>query len=74
MHKRITDTSLLDGQAMVTTFTSIQFVTEINGKTVILYTNKLLGAADNVRPWAIQCIPETPGESILMKTVYLGQP
>ena len=62
--KRITEKSLLDGAAMVTTFCSIQFVTEVGLNTIILYTNRLLGAADQVRPWHINVVPESPGELI----------
>ena len=64
--KRITGKSLLDGAAMVTTFCSIQFVTEVGLNTIILYTNHLLGASDNVRPWFINVVPESPGEFIDM--------
>ena len=64
--KRITRKSLLDGAAMVTTFCSIQFVTEVGLNTIILYTNHLLGASDNVRPWFINVVPESPGEFIDM--------
>ena len=51
---------------MVTTFCSIQFVTEVGLNTIILYTNRLLGASDNVRPWHINVVVESPGESRLI--------
>ena len=49
MHKRMTESSLLDGSCIITTFVSIQFVTEVNGKTFVLHTNPLLGASDTIR-------------------------
>ena len=64
--------SLLDGAAMVTTFCSIQFVTEVDNQTIILYTNRLLGAADNIRPWHINVVPESPGESRLIEIIRLN--
>ena len=69
--KRITEKSLLDGAAMVTTFCSIQFVTEVGLNTIILYTNRLLGAADQVRPWHINVVPESPGKSRLIDIIRL---
>ena len=57
---------------MVTTFCSIQFVTEVDNQTIILYTNRLLGAADNVRPWHINVVPESPGESRLIEIIRLN--
>ena len=70
--KRITGKSLLDGAAMVTTFCSIQFVTEVDNQTIILYTNRLLGAANNVRPWHINVVPESPGEFRLIEIIRLN--
>ena len=63
MYKRLTATSLLDGVAMLTSFCSLQFVTEYKDQTVILHKNKLLGAADQVRPYGLWAVPESPGES-----------
>ena len=70
MYRRLTDTSLLDGVAMLTSFCSLQFVCEYNGQTVIVHKNRLLGAADQVRPYRLWAVPESPGESKVETTDY----
>ena len=49
-YKSVTEKSLLTGRACITNFNPIQFVTEIDSKTKILYSNALLAASDSVRP------------------------
>ena len=69
MYRRLTATSLLDGVAMLTSFCSLQFVCEYNDQTVILHENKLLGAADQVRPYGLWAVPETPGDHLLITMI-----
>ena len=73
MYRRLTDTSLLDGVAMLTSFCSLQFVCEYKDQTVILHKNKLLGAADQVRPYGLWAVPESPRE-YKAETIFSMQP
>ena len=57
-YKKVTDSSLLTGRACITNFNPIQFVTEIQLKAKVLYSNVLACSSDSVRPLRIVMKPE----------------
>ena len=62
MYKILTESSLLNGRATITSFIPLQFVTETeDGKTTVLHSNALAAASDSVRPLRILMKPEDEG-------------
>ena len=59
MYKTVTNSSILTGRCILTSFNPIQFVTDVQGKTIILHSNVLAAASDSILPLRIWMVPET---------------
>ena len=62
MYKRVTDSSLLGGSCIVSSFVPLQMICEVNGKIQMLHQNVSHSNSKQVRPIRIWAVPEDTGQ------------
>ena len=62
MYKRITDSSLLGGSCILSSFVPLQMICEVNGKIQMLHQNVSHSYKGYVRPIRLWAVPEDTGQ------------
>ena len=63
-YKRITESSYLEGNCIVTSFIPLQLICQVNGKVKVLHHNINHSASDSPRPLHMWAVSEDKGQSI----------